>query len=164
MTMDNIEMSMIVKPIFHCNAKPLALGVCVGQYPQSENCAFGIPTCWCLKLLKCVSPPTQTLKYPQRKPPNANPPTQAGEIYVGSGPQREGLALAMHISCCLSRFWSHWLPNANAISSGMSTSVSTLARYHAIVRMTSSARGHVTRSDGNQVICKIHVHVYKLTF
>ena len=32
-------------------------------------------------------------------------------------PQREGLALVMYISCCLSRFWSRWVPNANLIPS-----------------------------------------------
>ena len=53
-----------VKPIFHCNAKTLALGHRVGQYPQRESFALGIPTCWYLKMLKFALAVTQT--------PNAN--------------------------------------------------------------------------------------------
>ena len=53
-----------VKPIFHCNAKTLALGRRVGQYPQRESFALGIPTCWYLKMLKFALAVTQT--------PNAN--------------------------------------------------------------------------------------------
>ena len=37
-----------LKPIFHCDAKYLASGVSVGQCPQRENFALGIPTCWYL--------------------------------------------------------------------------------------------------------------------
>ena len=49
-----------VKPIFHCDAKYLVLGVGVGQCPQSENFALAIPTCWYILALPnakiCVSP------------------------------------------------------------------------------------------------------------
>ena len=37
-----------LKPIFHCEAKYLASGVGVGQCPQHNNFALGIPTCWYL--------------------------------------------------------------------------------------------------------------------
>ena len=37
-----------LKPIFHCNAKYLALGVGVGQCPRRQNFALEIPTCWYL--------------------------------------------------------------------------------------------------------------------
>ena len=37
-----------LKPIFHCDAKFLALRVGVGQYPRRQNFAWGIPTCWYL--------------------------------------------------------------------------------------------------------------------
>ena len=50
-----------VKPIFHCNAKPLALGLRVGLDPQRDNFKLGIPTCW---YLKSLADPT--------RPPNAN--------------------------------------------------------------------------------------------
>ena len=40
-----------VKPIFHCNAKSLALGPCVGLDPQRDDFALGIATCWYLKTL-----------------------------------------------------------------------------------------------------------------
>ena len=51
---------MSVKPIFHCDAKTFSLGRRVGQYPQRESFALGIPTCWYLRKLKFVLPPTQT--------------------------------------------------------------------------------------------------------
>ena len=35
-----------LKPIFHQNAKYLALGVGVGQCPRRQTFALGIPTCW----------------------------------------------------------------------------------------------------------------------
>ena len=28
---------LMLKPIFHCNVKPLALVVCIGQYPQGKS-------------------------------------------------------------------------------------------------------------------------------
>ena len=43
-----------VKPIFHCSAKPLALGSRVGLDPPHEKFALGIPICWYLKT--CVEP------------------------------------------------------------------------------------------------------------
>ena len=46
-----------LKPIFHCNAKYLVLGVGVGQ---CQNFALEIPTCWYILVLPnakiCVSP------------------------------------------------------------------------------------------------------------
>ena len=68
----------ILKPIFHCDAKFLALGVGIGQYPQRQNFVLGIPTCWYLganahplicvlpdaKPKICVLPDTK----PKRKP------------------------------------------------------------------------------------------------
>ena len=55
-----------LEPIFHCNAKPLALGVRVGQYPQRKNFALGVP----LDMLVSKKPaePTRTLN----ATPNAN--------------------------------------------------------------------------------------------
>ena len=35
------------------------------------------------------------------------------------GPQRNIFALVMYISCCLSRFFLRWIPNANAVLSGI---------------------------------------------
>ena len=46
------ELVLTHKPIFHCNAKPFALGPRVGLDPQRHNFALGIPTCWYLKTLK----------------------------------------------------------------------------------------------------------------
>ena len=40
-----------VKSIFHCNAKPLALGRCVGLDPQRDIFALDITTCWFQKSL-----------------------------------------------------------------------------------------------------------------
>ena len=39
-----------IKSIFHCDAKPFALGSGVGLHPQHENFALGIPTCCYLKM------------------------------------------------------------------------------------------------------------------
>ena len=51
---------MIVKPIFHQNAKYLASGVGVGQCPRRQNFALEIPTCWYILALPnaniCVVP------------------------------------------------------------------------------------------------------------
>ena len=47
----------ILKPRFHCDAKPLALGPGVGLDPQRHNFVLGIPTCWYLKNAKiCFTP------------------------------------------------------------------------------------------------------------
>ena len=53
----------ILKPIFHCEAKPFTLGPGVSLDPQHHNFALGIPTCWYLKALKCGLPPKQNIKF-----------------------------------------------------------------------------------------------------
>ena len=46
-----------LKPIFHQNAKYLASGAGVGQWPRRQNFALEIPTCWYIlalpKFAKC---------------------------------------------------------------------------------------------------------------
>ena len=71
-----------VKAIFHCNAKPLALGPRVGLDPQRDDFALGIRTCWYLKTL---ADPTQSLTDPKR---SLARPMQAGGILVALGPWR----------------------------------------------------------------------------
>ena len=64
-------MCRILKPIFHCAAKPSALGPGVGLDPQRHNFLLGIPTCWYLKTLKFALPPMPNLKFalcPTRTP------------------------------------------------------------------------------------------------
>ena len=63
-----------IKPIFHCDAMPFALGPYVGLDPQRHNFALGKPTCWYLKTLKFALPPTRTLKFalPSTPTPNAS--------------------------------------------------------------------------------------------
>ena len=81
LTLSGIFMPVSVlplKPIFHCDAKYLALGVGIGQCPQRQNFALGIPKCWYLGANAnpfCVLPdafyPTRNLKcafYPTRNP------------------------------------------------------------------------------------------------
>ena len=82
----------MIKPIFHCDAKPLMLWVGVGQYPQRKKCAFGIPTCWYLRTLKFALPPKPNLKLalPPMRTPNVN---QWNIGCVG-----KIIALAMYIS------------------------------------------------------------------
>ena len=46
----------VLKPIFHCDAKPFALGPGVGLDPQRHNFALKIPT------LKFALPPTRNIK------------------------------------------------------------------------------------------------------
>ena len=63
-----------IKPIFHCDAKPFALGIGVGLDPQRHNFALLIPTCWYLKTQKFALPPTPNLKFalPPMRNPNAS--------------------------------------------------------------------------------------------
>ena len=44
------------KPIFHCNVKRLALGLCIGYGPQREGFALPILICWYLKSLVDQTP------------------------------------------------------------------------------------------------------------
>ena len=46
-----------LKPIFHCGAKPLASGPCVGLHPQCDDFVLPIPTCWYLKMRKFALSP-----------------------------------------------------------------------------------------------------------
>ena len=52
-----------LKPIFHCEAKPIALGPGVGLDPQHHDFSLEIPTFWYPKTLKFALPPTQNLKF-----------------------------------------------------------------------------------------------------
>ena len=61
-----------LKPIFHCDAKPFALGPRVGLDTQRHNFALGIPTCWYLKTLKFALPSMRTLKLLPTPTPNAS--------------------------------------------------------------------------------------------
>ena len=63
-----------LKPIFHCDAKPFALGPGIDLEPQRHNFALPIPTCWYLKTLKIAFPPTPNLKFalPTTPTPNAS--------------------------------------------------------------------------------------------
>ena len=52
------KLTKTVKPIFHCKAKPLTLGLRVWLYPQRETFTLPLQTCWYLK----------TLAHPTRSP------------------------------------------------------------------------------------------------
>ena len=54
---------LFLQPIFHCDAKPLALGPGVGLDPPKPQFFVGIPTCWYLKARTFVLPPTPNLKF-----------------------------------------------------------------------------------------------------
>ena len=56
--LDSGAIETTVKPIFHCNAKPLALGRRVGLDPQRNLLPLDIPTFW---FPKSLADPTQTL-------------------------------------------------------------------------------------------------------
>ena len=59
-----------LKPIFHCNAKPLVLGRRIGLDPQRDHFALEIPTCCYLKSLadptRIPMDPTLSLMDPTR--------------------------------------------------------------------------------------------------
>ena len=59
------------------------IGGSVQSKPPTRNFALGIPTCWYLKTLKFVLPPTGNIKF--ALPPNANP--NAGQWNIGSPTQ-----------------------------------------------------------------------------
>ena len=95
---DNIRMEGMVsqifylglKPIFHQNAKYLALGAGVGQCPRQQNFVLGIPTCW---YLSC-----ENLRYPTPNPRRQTPDAKP--------------------KICV-RFHLRLVPNANPISGGI---------------------------------------------
>ena len=86
------------KPIFHCDAKYLALGVGVGQCPRLQNFVLEIPTCWYLLhwvtqffcVLADAKPESWVL---------ADAKPNASQWNIGCvGSQRKILALVMYIS------------------------------------------------------------------
>ena len=102
--------SITIKPIFHCNAKPFALGPRVALDPQCHNSALGIPTCWYLKTLKFALPPTRTLKFALPSTPTLNP---SRWNIGGFGPPTQGAGIS-HVHFVLISF-----ANANPVSSGI---------------------------------------------
>ena len=74
----------VVKPIFHCDTKPFALGHGVGLDTHRHNFALPIiPTCWYLKTLKFAFPPTPNLKFAFSPTPNlefALPPMRTPNV------------------------------------------------------------------------------------
>ena len=99
--------SLILKPIFHCDAKPFALGPGVGLDPQRHTFALGIPTCWYLKTLKFAFLPTPNLKI--ALPPTPTP--NASQWYIGciGSPTQISRVGHVHFFFFLCRFHSRWL-------------------------------------------------------
>ena len=58
-----------VKPILHCNAKPLTLGRRVGLDPKSDLFALELPTCGYLKANTMHHRPNSNPQGPNAKPP-----------------------------------------------------------------------------------------------
>ena len=81
-----------LKPIFHCDAKPFALGPGNGLDPQRHSFMLGIPTCWYLKTLKFALP-------------NAKPQRESVEYRVPN-------IKFSHWPCTFfwCRFHSRWVP------------------------------------------------------
>ena len=105
-----------LKPIFHCNAKPLTLGPRVGLDPQREILALGIPTCWYLKTL---AGQTWAPCGPNAKPhgPNVSPhgPNASrwnigriGSPRIGAGVGHVHFKLFMSISFALDSQRKYW--------------------------------------------------------
>ena len=74
------------KPIFHSDARPLALGPCVGLNPQRNDFVLPIPTCWYLKTLKFALPSTPILKFVL--PPMQNPSVSQWNIGCIGSPKQ----------------------------------------------------------------------------
>ena len=64
--------SLKLKPMFHCDAKPFALGTGIGLDTQCHNFALPIPTCWYLKTRKHLTPNLKfaSVEYRLRLVPN----------------------------------------------------------------------------------------------
>ena len=58
-TLFSVLILRAIKTIFHCNAKPLVLGLHVWSGPQHKQFGLPIPTCWYLKSL--VNPKRRTM-------------------------------------------------------------------------------------------------------
>ena len=102
--------SDLLKPIFHCEAKPFVLVPGIGLEPQRHSFASPIPTCWYLKTLKCALPPARMLNICVT--PDANPQHKSAEyrlqnFHVGkvanANPVSSGIwALMLQLSGCIS--------------------------------------------------------------
>ena len=99
-TMTTSSFSML-KPIFHCDAKTLALG------PQRESFAF-------LDTNRLVSKNAKI-----GVTPNTNPQREQVEYRLHWVPSFWVLALGMFISCCLCQFHSRLVSNAYPFFSGI---------------------------------------------
>ena len=89
-----LKLRWSIKPIFHCNAKPFALGPHIGLDPQLHNFALGIPTCWYLKMLKVALPPRQNIKF--ALPPRQNPNMSQRNIGCVGSPMQNFLVGHVH--------------------------------------------------------------------
>ena len=114
---------IIIKPIFHCNAKPFVLGPGVGLDPKHHNFALPIPTCWYLKTLKFALTPMRTLKFVLSPLPTPNA-SQWNIGCVGSPMQNFGVGrvfLFVSISFALGPVfqWNMGLSFAHLIGGGI---------------------------------------------
>ena len=90
-----VNFEVLVKPIFHCDAKTFALDPGVGLDPQRQNFVLGIPTCWYLKTRKH---PTPNLKFVST---NAKPKRKSVEYRMRWVPNEKCLRwpCTFHVFC-----------------------------------------------------------------
>ena len=72
-------------------------------------------------------------------------------------------ALAMYISCCLSRFFLRWVPKANAVLSGiwaLELSLLSVMFWSYIIALSTSLRLSDTQSQ-QCPICRRHLSVWE---
>ena len=106
-----------VKPLFHCDAKPFAMGPCVVLRPPTPQFGIGDTNMLVSKNVKiCVTP---NAKHKICVTPNAKPQTEPMEYRLRWVHNAKFFALAIYISCCLCSFHLRWLPNANQVCSGI---------------------------------------------
>ena len=104
-----------LKPIFHCDAKPFALGPGVGLDPPMPQFHIGYTNQY-IKTLKFALPPTPNLNFVshRKRTPNAS---QWNIGCVGSPGFGAGIGHLDFMLLC--SFHLRWLPNANPICSGI---------------------------------------------
>ena len=102
-----------LKPIFHCDAKPFALGTFAS--PNAKDSTFALPHAKNTNMLvSLVLGDANIVRYLTQ-----NPQSESVEYRFALGTKPKTFALAMYISRFLCRFHLHLVPNTNPVSSGI---------------------------------------------
>ena len=162
------EMLSTLKPIFHCNAKPLALGSRVGLDLQCDD--FALPY---TSMLVSRNPcgPNATPNLPNTTP---NPPNKSRWNIGHVGSPRVGSRVGHVDFMFLCPFHLRWVANANAVSGGIwafitiTWTLMNLLRRHIKYSSIDQQTDHrISYRLSNTQICKecnpIHIHPSKIS-